>query len=143
MFFRRLEGWLPLTEVRSPLFASALVSSAFGVGGGPLADNETTSLLLCRAAEELAQRHAVSSVEIRGGSAPEGWQAITGKHANFSRPLAADREAELLAIPRKARADCSHTLPARSWCRGDRHRRSSSASEIELRRSTPHYHGFR
>ena len=105
-----LEGWLPLTEVRSPLFASALVSSAFGVGGGPLADKETTSLLLCRAAEELAQRHAVSSVEIRGGSAPEGWQAITGKHANFSRPLAADREAELLAIPRKARAEVRKCL---------------------------------
>lgn len=105
-----LEGWLPLTEVRSPLFASALVSSAFGVGGGPLADNETTSLLLCRAAEELAQRHAVSSVEIRGGSAPEGWQAITGKHANFSRPLAADREVELLAIPRKARAEVRKCL---------------------------------
>ena len=48
-----LDGWLPLTEVRSPLFASALVSSAFGVGGGPLADNETTSLLLCRAAENV------------------------------------------------------------------------------------------
>ncbi|MEH6723688.1 MAG: FemAB family XrtA/PEP-CTERM system-associated protein, partial [Qipengyuania sp.] len=105
-----LEGWLPLTEIRSPLFASALVSSAFGVAGGPLADSEATLLLLCRAAEELAQRHAVSSVEIRGGSAPEGWQTITGKHANFSRPLAADREAELLAIPRKARAEVRKSL---------------------------------
>lgn len=105
-----LEGWLPLTEIRSPFFASALVSSAFGVAGGPLADSAATSLELCRAAEELAQRHAVSSVEIRGGSAPEGWQAITGKHANFSRPLAADREAELLAIPRKARAEVRKCL---------------------------------
>ena len=29
-----ITGWLPLTEVRSPLFGKALVSSGFGVGGG-------------------------------------------------------------------------------------------------------------
>ncbi|MEX0341667.1 MAG: FemAB family XrtA/PEP-CTERM system-associated protein [Erythrobacter sp.] len=105
-----LEGWLPLTEIRSVLFAPALVSSGFSVGGGPLAEDDATSLLLCRAAEELAQRHAVSSVELRGGPAPDGWQPITGKHATFSRALAEDREAELLAIPRKARAEVRKAL---------------------------------
>ena len=105
-----IAGWLPLTEVRTPLFAPALVSSGFGVGGGPLADSEATSAALCHAAQELAQRHAVSSVELRGGSAPEGWQKISGKHANFARPLAADREAELEAIPRKARAEVRKCL---------------------------------
>lgn len=105
-----IAGWLPLTEVRSPLFEPALVSSGFGVGGGPLAESGTIANLLCRAAEELAQRRAVGSVELRGGEAPEGWQAITGKHANFSRPLAADREAELEAIPRKARAEVRKCL---------------------------------
>lgn len=105
-----LTGWLPLTEVRSPLFPSALVSSAFGVGGGVLADCEEANGQLCRAAEEFAQRLSVCSIELRGGTAREGWQAITGKHANFSRPLAADREAELEAIPRKARAEVRKCL---------------------------------
>lgn len=105
-----IEGWLPLTEVRSALFAPALVSSGFAVGGGPLAESEDTSKALCRAAEELAQRHAVSSVELRGGAAPEGWQTVTGKHAAFSRPLAQDRDAELLAFPRKARAEVRKAL---------------------------------
>ncbi|KWV96120.1 FemAB family XrtA/PEP-CTERM system-associated protein [Erythrobacter sp. AP23] len=105
-----IAGWLPLTEVRSPLFAPALVSSGFAVGGGPLADSGAASELLCRAAEELARRLAVSSVELRGGTAPDGWQAITGKHATFSRPLAEDRESELLAFPRKSRAEVRKAL---------------------------------
>ena len=33
-------GWLPLTEVRSALFGKALVSSGFGVGGGPQPSTE-------------------------------------------------------------------------------------------------------
>lgn len=105
-----LTGWLPLTEVRSPLFPATLVSSGFGMRGGVLAERRKDADALCRAAEELAQRFCATAVELRGGTAPEGWQEITGKHANFKRPLAEDVDAELLAIPQKARAEVRKSL---------------------------------
>ncbi len=98
-------GWLPLSEVRSPLFAPALVSSGFGVGGGVLADDVETAHRLCRSAQELAVRRACASVELRGGDAPTEWSMRSDSHANFAAPLAPDDEHQLLAIPRKQRAE--------------------------------------
>lgn len=100
-----IAAWLPLIEVHSPLFGCALVSSGFGVGGGALAADEADAHALCRAAQELAQRRAAPTVELRGGSAPENWERVEGKHASFSGELAQDDEGQLLAIPRKARAE--------------------------------------
>ena len=100
-----MEGWLPLTDVHSPLFGRALVSSGFGVRGGALAARASDGAKLCQAAEEVAQRKSIPSVELRGGSAPFYWQVIEGKHANFATALADDDDAQLLAIPRKARAE--------------------------------------
>ncbi|MDG5751142.1 FemAB family PEP-CTERM system-associated protein [Qipengyuania sp. XHP0211] len=100
-----LSGWLPLTLVHSPLFGRALVSSGFGVGGGMLVSRERDVDLLAQAATELAQRLCVPSIELRHAVAPRDWDTIAGKHANFARDLAEDDEAQLLAIPRKARAE--------------------------------------
>ncbi len=100
-----ITGWLPLTEVRSLLFGRALVSSGFGVGGGVLAESADASVVLARAAQGHAKRYGFASVELRGGVVPSGWQRIEDKHCGFERALAADDEAELLAIPRKARAE--------------------------------------
>jgi FemAB-related protein (PEP-CTERM system-associated) len=100
-----LTGWLPLTEVHSPLFPRALVSSGFAVGGGPLCYTGGTARRLCEAASELARRLACASVEMRGGLAPPGWQAQSESHAGFVAPLAGDDAAQLLAIPRKQRAE--------------------------------------
>lgn len=98
-------GWLPLTEVRSPLFASALVSSGFAVGGGALTETGKTARRLARRATELATRLSCASVELRGGDVPPEWQTIADKHAGFMTDLAADDQAQLLAIPRKQRAE--------------------------------------
>jgi FemAB-related protein (PEP-CTERM system-associated) len=100
-----LTGWLPLTEVRSLLFGKALVSSGFGVGGGILADSAEAAAALARAAQEHALAYGFASVELRGGDIPSGWAARDDKHCGFERALAGDDEAELLAIPRKARAE--------------------------------------
>lgn len=100
-----ITGWLPLTQVRSFLFPAALVSSGFGVGGGICAENPAAAELLARAAQDFAVRNSFPSVELRGGPIPESWHRSTGKHCGFSRPFAVDDEAELLAIPRKARAE--------------------------------------
>lgn len=100
-----VRGWLPLTEVRSMLFGKAIVSSGFAVGGGILAETPEIGGLLARAAQDHATQHGFASAELRGGDVPEGWQAVSGKHCGFERALAGDDEAELLAIPRKARAE--------------------------------------
>lgn len=100
-----ITGWLPLTLVHSPLFGRALVSSGFAVDGGALARSELTARRLCRAASELAAREACASVELRGGMAPEGWTVRSDSHCGFVRELAGDDEAQLLAIPRKQRAE--------------------------------------
>ena len=100
-----IAGWLPLSAVSSPLFGRALVSSGFGVGGGVLASDPALAGALCRAAEEMAARLAIGSVELRGGGAPADWHSVDDKHANFAADLAQDDEAQLLAIPRKARAE--------------------------------------
>lgn len=47
-----------------------------------------------------------TSAELRGGVLPTaGWTMQTDAHANFERELADDDEAQLLAIPRKQRAE--------------------------------------
>lgn len=98
-------GWLPLTEVRSALFGKALVSSGFGVGGGILASNPEAASSLARAAMDYAGAKGFASIELRGGPIPEGWASWDDKHCGFERALASDDDAELLAIPRKARAE--------------------------------------
>ena len=98
-------GWLPLTEVRSALFGKALVSSGFGVGGGICAETPEVARLLAAAAETQAMAGGFSGIELRGGPIPESWDAWSDKHCGFARPLAANDEAELNAIPRKARAE--------------------------------------
>lgn len=100
-----ITGWLPLTEVRSAFFPATLVSSGFAVRGGPLAVSHATAVRLCAAAAELAQRRSCASVELRGECAPEDWRLHGDRHANFSAPLAADDQAQLLSILKKQRAE--------------------------------------
>lgn len=101
----RITGWLPLTQVHSPFFGRALVSSGFAVGGGVLAQSGGTARALCRRAEDLAQRWSCQTIELRGGILPRHWDITTASHCGFAADLAADEEAQLLAIPRKQRAE--------------------------------------
>ncbi|HEY0113702.1 MAG TPA: FemAB family XrtA/PEP-CTERM system-associated protein [Allosphingosinicella sp.] len=100
-------GLLPLIEIRSPLFGSALVSTGFGVGGGVLGGCVEP---LAEAAVALASRSGCESVELRGGTVPHGWQPKTGIYANFARSLPGEDEAILKAIPRKQRAEVRRAL---------------------------------
>lgn len=106
----RIEGVLPLTEIASPLFGRALVSTGFAVGGGILAAGPQTELMLADAARDLAGRLGCP-LELRGGPAPgEGWVIDDATYAGFSRRLAEDDDAELKAIPRKQRAEVRRAL---------------------------------
>ncbi len=101
-------GVLPLTEMRSPLFGRALVSAGFAVDGGVLGDAVVEPL--AAAAWALAQRIGCPSVELRGGAVPAGWDSDSDSYLGFARELAADDDAELLAIPRKQRAEVRRAL---------------------------------
>ncbi|MDO9370437.1 MAG: FemAB family PEP-CTERM system-associated protein [Sphingopyxis sp.] len=106
----KIAGLLPLHHIRSPLFGQALVATGFAVDGGLLADDEAAAKALADAAVDLAQSLGVPSVELRGGAQPAGWHVEEGVYAGFARDLAADDDAELLAIPRKQRAEVRKAL---------------------------------
>ena len=98
---------LPLHEIRSPLFGNALVSSGFAVGGGILGN----APILADEALLLAKRLGCQTIELRGGSLPaSGWKIDTETYVGFRQELKADAEAQLLAIPRKQRAEVRRAL---------------------------------
>jgi len=106
-----LVGVLPLTEMRSPLFGRALVSTGFGVGGGILAHSESAIASLGSAAWDLAGELRCPTLDLRGGpAAGKEWIVDDTTYLGFARPLAGDDEAELVAIPRKQRAEVRKAL---------------------------------
>ncbi|APE28868.1 FemAB family XrtA/PEP-CTERM system-associated protein [Aurantiacibacter gangjinensis] len=105
-------GWLPLTEVHSPIFGRMLASTGFAVEGGVLAGDIAVARELTDAAKELAIRLSCPTVELRGGEAGEDWHVRQDSHCGFVAPLQADDEAQLQAIPRKQRAEIRKGLRA-------------------------------
>ena len=104
-------GLLPLHHVKSALFGQALVSSGFAVDGGILASDPAAVPALAAACEGMARDGGIASVEIRGGPVPSSdWTLHENSHLGFARPIAADDEAELLAVPRKHRAELRKAL---------------------------------
>jgi FemAB-related protein (PEP-CTERM system-associated) len=113
----RIVGVLPLTEVRSLLFGSALVSAGFGVGGGIIAEDEEVTDRIADAAMAMAGQLGAASVELRGGCLPPAWRRIEGRHAAFRRELPIHEDAILPAIPRKQRAEVRRSLGLDLTCR--------------------------
>lgn len=107
----RILGVLPMFHVKSLLFGSALVSTAYGVYGGPVADNAEVLALFHERAEAMARELGVDHVEFRAaeGERP-GWKRKEGLYATFRREIGADNEKNLLAIPRKQRAVVRQSL---------------------------------
>jgi FemAB-related protein (PEP-CTERM system-associated) len=96
---------LPLVEIRSRLFGHALISTAFCVGGGPLATNTGSFEAILDRAETLGRKLGVDYIELRDlPSAPAGWTARDDLYAGFERPIAPAEEDNLKQIPRKQRA---------------------------------------
>lgn len=99
-------GVLPLIEISSRLFGRALVSSGFAVGGGILASDAVAERLLADACWDLARELGCTSAELRGGPAPgEGWTTHSDSYLGFCKPLEADDEAQMLAFPKRHRAE--------------------------------------
>jgi FemAB-related protein (PEP-CTERM system-associated) len=112
-----ITGVLPLVHVKSLLFGSALISTAFCVYGGPLAVDAGVETALREAAVSEMERLRADRVEFRFRR-PTGstWLQAVGRYATFRRPIDPDPEKNLLAIPRKQRAvvrkSCSSGLTA-------------------------------
>ncbi len=100
-----LVGVLALTDVRAPLLGRSLVSTAFSIGGGPLALDKVVSDGLLNAAATLGEALRVRHIECRSAFESEQWAVKSGSHETFSAPLLTDDEEALAAIPRKRRAE--------------------------------------
>lgn len=106
----RIVGVLPLVLQRSLLFGKALISAPFCVEGGPLAEDSEADAALTAAALAVQDETGAPYVEFRSRKATRGWEARKELYATFSRPLSADDQENLLAIPRKQRAVVRKTL---------------------------------
>ena len=100
----RIEGVLPLAHVNSLLFGNALVSLPFAVYAGVAACSEAAADALEQAAQQLAQRLGVAHLELRHVQARHSDWPRQDLYVTFRKPILADEEANMLAIPRKQRA---------------------------------------
>ncbi len=106
-----IAGLLPLNVIHSPLFGRALVSSGFAVDGGIITDFPSIADALAAEAVRLSQLWSCPTVELRGGHAPgAGWITKSDSYLGFERAIAETDEAELLAVPRKHRAELRRGL---------------------------------
>lgn len=107
-----LSGVLPLIDVRAPLLGRSLISTAFSVGGGPLADDDNTACALLTEAERIGAALKVRYVESRFDIEADGWLAKPMTHANFRLGLIPDETEALSAVPRKRRAELRKAIAA-------------------------------
>jgi FemAB-related protein (PEP-CTERM system-associated) len=104
-------GVLPLTLVASPLLGRSLISTAFAVGGGIVADDEETVRALGARALEIGRDRGVNYVELRGGPAPgDGYREKAGVYAAFEKEMPADPEAIRQWLPRNRRAEVKKAM---------------------------------
>ena len=100
----RITGVLPLAHVKSLLFGNSLTSLPFAVYGGVAADDEASASALEAEAQRLAESLGVDHLELRQlHRRHEDWPA-QDLYVTFRKPILADDEANMLAIPRKQRA---------------------------------------
>lgn len=100
----RIEGVLPLAEVKSLLFGHTLVSLPFCVYGGAAVQSERARLALDEAARALAQSLAVDHLEVRSITPVHHDWLHTDLYVTFRKAIEPDVERNLNAIPRKQRA---------------------------------------
>src|SRR6516164_2000589 len=98
-------GVLPLTHVKSLLFGSSLISNAFGVQGGPIAEDTESLERLEAEAVKLMETIAVPVLELRGFSTTRAdWPTKSDFYVSFRRSLDPSVDSNLKSVPRKQRA---------------------------------------
>ena len=99
-----IKGILPLVHVKSLLFGNTLVSTAFCVYGGIVANDDSTALELDKEACRLAEELGVDCLEMRNRVQTTPERPYKELYVTFRKELDADVEKNMLAIPRKQRA---------------------------------------
>ncbi len=105
-------GILPLVQVKTLLFGNSLISNPFCVYGGPLGLDPEAVQALDQAATALMTRLGVPTMEwrLRDPQDPTlqnlgpAWQSRDDLYVTFRKPITADNDANMKAIPRKQRA---------------------------------------
>ena len=100
----RIQGLVPLTHIKSFLFGNSLISNAFCVYGGFIADNEQVFIALRDRAQELARELGVDCLEMRNLKQHHPDWPHKELYVTFRKSLDADHEKNMNAIPRKQRA---------------------------------------
>jgi FemAB-related protein (PEP-CTERM system-associated) len=100
----RIEGVLPLAQIKSRLFGHSLGSLPFCVYGGPAASSEEVAAALDQEAQQLADKLGVGHLEYHN-VAPRhpDWHA-KDLYVTFRKEMDPDPEKNMAAIPRKQRA---------------------------------------
>ena len=98
-------GVLPLTHIRSLLFGNALISNAFCVYGGPLAETEAAYAALEAEAIAISKRVGAGYLEFRSLlSRHADWPQKRDLYVTFRKTIDPDPATNMKAIPRKQRA---------------------------------------
>ena len=98
-------GVLPLVQMKTMLFGNALTSLPFCVYGGPLAADAETADALSDYAAGLLPETGASAVEFRHRDpVASDWTERPDLYVTFRKPIVADNDANMKAIPRKQRA---------------------------------------
>ncbi len=100
----RIEGVLPLAEVRSFMFGHSLVSLPFCVYGGIAATSDRARRALNDAARARAEQLKVDHLEYRLRTPVQDDWLQKDLYVTFRKDIDPDVERNLLAIPRKQRA---------------------------------------
>jgi len=100
----KVTGILPLVHINSLLFGHALVSSAFCVYGGIVADNDDIFQQLDNRACELAKELGVDHLEMRNRTQLTPERPYKELYVTFRKELDSDVDKNMQAIPRKQRA---------------------------------------
>lgn len=100
----KIEGVLPLAQVKSLLFGNALVSLPFAVYAGIAASNAEAAHVLEVEAQSIARQLGVDHLEMRNFNPRRPDWPTQDLYVSFRKEIAPDVEANMLAIPRKQRA---------------------------------------
>lgn len=99
-----ITGILPLVHIKSLLFGNALISNAFCVYGGIVANNDQAFEALQKQAQHLARELGVDCLEMRNRQQQHPDWPHKELYVTFRKQLDADHEKNMSAIPRKQRA---------------------------------------
>ncbi len=100
----RIVGVLPLARVKSLLFGHSLVSLPFAVYGGVAASDAAAAEALEAEAQRLAKELGAEHLELRNLQRRHADWPAQDLYVTFRKPILAEEEANMLAIPRKQRA---------------------------------------